>query len=85
MDINLIQWRDAHVPDIGWHSRDQLQDEFDQEFIINSVGFVFDENDKYIALVQNADQDNEKLSNMISIPRDCIIKRDILCHNGYGQ
>lgn len=72
MDIYLIRWIDAHVPEIGWHDVEQLRDEFEAEFEISSVGFLFGENKDYISLVQNAEVGGDKMSSMICIPVACI-------------
>jgi hypothetical protein len=68
-EVYLIRWIDAYSID-KWHPKEEMAEKFDMGFMVHSVGFLFEESDDYISLLQNVE--GESVSGMINIPRDCI-------------
>jgi hypothetical protein len=73
MDIYLIKWYDAFSVD-KWHTESEMQEEMNNGLEIESFGFFFKENDRYITLIQNR-ANNDNLLGMICIPKNCIIEK----------
>lgn len=79
MTIELILWRDAESEDNVWVPSDEALESAQEPLpIIESVGFVFFENDDHIALIHSLDESNLCMSPAIKIPKGVIISRTIL-------
>ncbi len=73
MDVYLIKWIDAFVID-KWASEEDMEEEFKTGLLIDSIGFLFKENDNYISLIQSFGT-NKRIDCMLCIPKGCIIEK----------
>lgn len=73
MDIYLIKWIDAF--EVGnWHTKEEMESEFNDGLLIESIGFLFKENENYISLLQNSGS-HGNIGGMTCIPKVCIIEK----------
>lgn len=72
----LVIWEDAGElrPDgITWASIDDCKSYAQQRIIVESLGFVIENNDKYILLSGCRESQGEQYSQLFKIPKACII------------
>lgn len=75
LDVYMIRWEDAYRAD-SWHSKEEMVEKFNRGFEVVSVGFLFEESDRYISLLQNIEGEN--VSGMINIPISAIREKSKL-------
>jgi hypothetical protein len=74
MELLFIEWRDAFDHDeVGWLSKEDMQEILEQEAVVESVGWLYDENDRYITIV--GDYEGETVSRPTRIPVKWITQR----------
>jgi len=83
--IVLVTWRDSSSLSNSWESEEAAMEFIDDECIITQVGFVLEENKKYILLcsrVSDFSQSKTKgYGDVFKIPKSCIIKQKVLKNN----
>ncbi len=73
MDIYYIKWIDAFEIAL-WHTKEEMEAEFDERLVIESSGFLFRENEEYLSLLQNSGS-HGNVGGMTCIPKNCIIEK----------
>jgi hypothetical protein len=73
MDLLHITWRDAFDHDeVGWITKEQMDRLLSLDAVVESVGFKYHEDDKYITIV--GDHEGDSFSRATRIPKGMIIK-----------
>lgn len=72
MDAYYIKWYDAFNIE-GWFVSDEEKDT-DSILEVETVGFLFKENEKYISILQSSGNNGRSIG-LINIPNVCIIEK----------
>jgi len=71
----LVRWRDITVS-TGWIVQDEL-DSFvmdEEEAVVNQVGFLYEEDEQQIVLLNSYFSGKDLLGDVTKIPRGCVIE-----------
>lgn len=70
----IIIWRDI-VYDAGWHTQKQFDDFVTKEDhdLVNQVGFVVEDDENQIVIVDSYFQDSSAYGTIHKIPKGCIV------------
>ncbi len=74
MEIALIKWVDAKTANNGWTNQADLDISIPE---VESVGFVIEEDDKKIAILQTVADDGDCF-NLFVIPKGVVIDKIVL-------
>jgi len=72
MDVYIIKWRDAHSNDHWLNVFEQINWQ-DVDFVVTSVGFVINEDDKYLYIAQSITESTK--GGFLAIPQACIVEK----------
>lgn len=72
MEIYLISWRDAHSNDHWLNVFEQISWQ-DTDFVVTSVGYLLNEDDRYIYLSQSATETTK--GGFLAIPQACVLEK----------
>lgn len=72
-----VEWEDAYSTGVGWQDKEDLKRLYDNKnCIIHSIGFLIENNKKYIILASQYDSQDTLYGRTIRIPRSwCKVKR----------
>lgn len=74
MVLIKIIWRDAFDHDeVGWVSKEQMEHIIETDCVVQSVGWLYHEDDKYLTIV--GDHEGETFSRATRIPVGMIISK----------
>jgi hypothetical protein len=77
MDLIKVTWRDAFDHDeTGWTHKDDLLKVLQRDVLVESVGFEYHQDEKYLTLV--GDYEGDDFSRITRIPVGMILKRELL-------
>ena len=72
MEIWKISWRDAHSNDSWLNVFEQINWQ-DTDFVVTTVGFLLNEDDKYLYVCQSMTEATK--AGFLAIPKSCIIEK----------
>lgn len=78
MKIELIAWHDAGKDtnkDCDWKQASELEDD---DIVVQSIGFVVKETDKYVTLAMDYIEADDSSNDRSRIPKGMIISRKII-------
>jgi hypothetical protein len=73
MKIVEITWRDI-TSDDGWHGVDRLDELIHDDDTVRQVGYLYEEDEEQVILLDSYFQHKELFGGIHKIPRGCIIE-----------
>ena len=78
MQLYFIEWRDAYDPEkTGWLTKEDVDKIISEDALIQSVGWLYHEDDTYITIVGDYQLDGD-VSRPTRIPKGMVTQRIIL-------
>lgn len=76
MQLLFIEWRDAFDHDTtGWLSKEDMDKLIPQDALMQSVGWLYHEDEKFVTLIGDYEKDDETYSRATRIPVKMITQR----------
>jgi len=72
----IVTWRDITVSGLGWVTQDEA-DTFvtdNNENIVNQCGFLYEEDENQICILNSYFETKDLLGDMTKIPKGCVIE-----------
>ena len=73
MELVYVEWLDIHDSTEGWKTHEELVSWAKEPWIVKQAGWLFEETDKRIIIVNMICEPYDMVSHMTDIPKGCIL------------
>lgn len=78
MELIYIEWHDAFDYNQGWMNVDDVDEWLDDDWVVSQCGWVYEETDDYLVLINMCAFGHDSFSHVTKIPRPWIRKRETI-------